>query len=60
MLILKRAVAFNFNVAFLFQFSLSTGYVGLVFLGLSPSYTIASPLLGLICDKMPVCILNRP
>ncbi|GAB1294975.1 MFS-type transporter SLC18B1 [Apodemus speciosus] len=35
------------------KFSLSTGYVGLVFLGLSLSYTIASPLLGLLSDKMP-------
>lgn len=55
MLILKGDEAFNFNMAFLFQFSLSTGYVGLVFLGLSLSYAISSPLFGLLSDKMPVC-----
>lgn len=35
------------------KFSLSTGYVGLVFLGLSLSYAISSPLFGLLSDKMP-------
>ncbi|XP_076784245.1 MFS-type transporter SLC18B1 isoform X5 [Arvicanthis niloticus] len=35
------------------KFSLSTGYVGLVFLGLSLSYTISSPLFGLLSDKKP-------
>lgn len=35
------------------KFSLSTGYVGLVFLGLSLSYAISSLLFGLLSDKMP-------
>ncbi|XP_055455368.1 MFS-type transporter SLC18B1 isoform X2 [Psammomys obesus] len=35
------------------KFSLSAGYVGLVFLGLSLSYTISSPMFGLLSDKMP-------
>ncbi|XP_054425963.1 MFS-type transporter SLC18B1 [Pteronotus mesoamericanus] len=35
------------------KFSLPAGYVGLVFLGLALSYTISSPLFGLLSDKMP-------
>ncbi|XP_016060450.1 PREDICTED: MFS-type transporter SLC18B1 isoform X2 [Miniopterus natalensis] len=35
------------------KFNLPAGYVGLVFLGLALSYTIASPLFGLLSDKMP-------
>ncbi|KAM4040163.1 MFS-type transporter SLC18B1 [Anomaloglossus baeobatrachus] len=34
-------------------FHLQVGYVGLVFLGLALSYSISSPLLGLISDKLP-------
>ncbi|KAM3929964.1 MFS-type transporter SLC18B1 isoform 2-T2 [Leptodactylus fuscus] len=34
-------------------FHLKVGYVGLVFLGLALSYSISSPLLGLISDKLP-------
>lgn len=35
------------------KFSLPAGYVGLVFLGLALSYTISSPLFGLLSDRMP-------
>ncbi|XP_022412598.1 MFS-type transporter SLC18B1 isoform X3 [Delphinapterus leucas] len=35
------------------KFNLPAGYVGLVFLGLALSYTISSPLVGLLSDKMP-------
>nr|XP_042118138.1 MFS-type transporter SLC18B1 isoform X3 [Peromyscus maniculatus bairdii] len=35
------------------KFNLPVGYVGLVFLGLDLSYTISSPLLGLLSDRMP-------
>ncbi|XP_065486430.1 MFS-type transporter SLC18B1 [Caloenas nicobarica] len=35
------------------QFKLPAGYVGLVFLGLALSYSLASPLLGLLSDKLP-------
>ncbi|XP_036988659.2 MFS-type transporter SLC18B1 [Artibeus jamaicensis] len=35
------------------KFSLPAGYVGLVFLGLALSYTISSPLFGLLSDKRP-------
>ncbi|XP_002747019.4 MFS-type transporter SLC18B1 isoform X3 [Callithrix jacchus] len=35
------------------KFNLPAGYVGLVFLGLALSYAIASPLFGLLSDKMP-------
>ncbi|NXC48463.1 S18B1 protein, partial [Penelope pileata] len=35
------------------KFKLPTGYVGLVFLGLALSYSLSSPLLGLLSDKMP-------
>ncbi|XP_072499475.1 MFS-type transporter SLC18B1 isoform X3 [Notamacropus eugenii] len=35
------------------KFNLSAGYVGLVFLGLALSYSISSPLLGLLSDKIP-------
>uniref|UniRef100_A0A8D0PZA9 Solute carrier family 18 member B1 n=2 Tax=Sus scrofa TaxID=9823 RepID=A0A8D0PZA9_PIG len=35
------------------KFHLPAGYVGLVFLGLALSYTISSPLMGLLSDKMP-------
>ncbi|XP_021568304.1 MFS-type transporter SLC18B1 [Carlito syrichta] len=41
------------NTAFLLQFNLPAGYVGLVFLGLALSYAISSPLLGLLSDKKP-------
>ncbi|XP_069829811.1 MFS-type transporter SLC18B1 [Dendropsophus ebraccatus] len=34
-------------------FHLQVGYVGLVFLGLALSYSISSPLLGVISDKLP-------
>ncbi|XP_029901007.1 MFS-type transporter SLC18B1 [Myripristis murdjan] len=34
-------------------FSLSTGYVGLIMVGLSLPYCLASPLLGFITDKFP-------
>ncbi|KAM9316680.1 MFS-type transporter SLC18B1 [Gastrophryne carolinensis] len=34
-------------------FHLQVGYVGLVFLGLALSYSISSPLLGFISDKLP-------
>ncbi|KAG8582734.1 hypothetical protein GDO81_008184 [Engystomops pustulosus] len=34
-------------------FQLKVGYVGLVFLGLALSYSLSSPLLGLISDKLP-------
>lgn len=53
MFILKR----DFDMGFLFQFNLPAGYVGLVFLGLALSYTISSPLFGLLSDRMPVCII---
>uniref|UniRef100_A0A8C9ETT1 Solute carrier family 18 member B1 n=1 Tax=Pavo cristatus TaxID=9049 RepID=A0A8C9ETT1_PAVCR len=36
------------------KFKLPAGYVGLVFLGLALSYSLSSPLLGLLSDKMPV------
>ncbi|TKC43544.1 hypothetical protein EI555_021106, partial [Monodon monoceros] len=36
------------------KFNLPAGYVGLVFLGLALSYTISSPLVGLLSDKMPI------
>ncbi|XP_037699907.1 MFS-type transporter SLC18B1 isoform X2 [Choloepus didactylus] len=35
------------------KFNLPAGYVGLVFLGLALSYSIASPLFGLLSDKAP-------
>ncbi|XP_024614899.1 MFS-type transporter SLC18B1 isoform X3 [Neophocaena asiaeorientalis asiaeorientalis] len=35
------------------KFNLPAGYVGLVFLGLALSYTISSPLVGLLSDEMP-------
>ncbi|XP_077000142.1 MFS-type transporter SLC18B1 isoform X2 [Tamandua tetradactyla] len=35
------------------KFNLPAGYVGLVFLGLALSYSIFSPLFGLLSDKMP-------
>ncbi|XP_009869049.1 PREDICTED: MFS-type transporter SLC18B1 isoform X2 [Apaloderma vittatum] len=35
------------------KFKLPTGYVGLVFLGLALSYSLSSPLLGLLSDKLP-------
>ncbi|XP_028914267.1 MFS-type transporter SLC18B1 isoform X1 [Ornithorhynchus anatinus] len=35
------------------KFHLPAGYVGLVFLGLALSYSISSPLFGLLSDKMP-------
>ncbi|XP_074165905.1 MFS-type transporter SLC18B1 isoform X1 [Sminthopsis crassicaudata] len=35
------------------KFNLSAGYVGLVFLGLALSYSISSPLFGLLSDKIP-------
>ncbi|NXO20589.1 S18B1 protein, partial [Cisticola juncidis] len=35
------------------KFKLPTGYVGLVFLGLALSYSVSSPLLGLVSDKQP-------
>ncbi|XP_075718630.1 MFS-type transporter SLC18B1 [Rhinoderma darwinii] len=34
-------------------FHLKVGYVGLVFLGLALAYSISSPLLGVISDKLP-------
>ncbi|XP_064025412.1 MFS-type transporter SLC18B1 isoform X2 [Pogoniulus pusillus] len=34
-------------------FKLPSGYVGLVFLGLALSYSLSSPLLGLLSDKRP-------
>lgn len=38
------------------QFALSPGYVGLIALGLSLSYCIASPLFGYFTDKYPVSV----
>ncbi|KAM4679432.1 MFS-type transporter SLC18B1 isoform 2-T2 [Amazona ochrocephala] len=35
------------------MFKLPAGYVGLVFLGLALSYSLSSPLLGLLSDKLP-------
>ncbi|NP_001015938.1 MFS-type transporter SLC18B1 [Xenopus tropicalis] len=35
------------------KFHLKVGYVGLVFLGLALSYSLSSPLLGLISDRFP-------
>ncbi|NWI58719.1 S18B1 protein, partial [Calyptomena viridis] len=35
------------------KFKLPTGYVGLVFLGLALSYSLSSPLLGLVSDRLP-------
>uniref|UniRef100_A0ABM5G4Q5 MFS-type transporter SLC18B1 isoform X1 n=2 Tax=Pogona vitticeps TaxID=103695 RepID=A0ABM5G4Q5_9SAUR len=35
------------------KFKLPTGYVGLVFLGLALSYSLSSPLLGFLSDKVP-------
>ncbi|NWI19333.1 S18B1 protein, partial [Crypturellus soui] len=35
------------------RFKLPTGYVGLVFLGLALSYSLSSPLLGFLSDKLP-------
>ncbi|XP_010139390.1 PREDICTED: MFS-type transporter SLC18B1 isoform X1 [Buceros rhinoceros silvestris] len=35
------------------KFKLPTGYVGLVFLGLALSYSLSSPLLGLLSDTLP-------
>lgn len=35
------------------KFNLPAGHVGLVFLGLALSYTISSPLCGLLSDKIP-------
>ncbi|XP_066470820.1 MFS-type transporter SLC18B1 isoform X2 [Tiliqua scincoides] len=35
------------------KFHLEVGYVGLVFLGLALSYSLSSPLLGFLSDKMP-------
>ncbi|XP_018423181.1 PREDICTED: MFS-type transporter SLC18B1 [Nanorana parkeri] len=34
-------------------FHLKVGYVGLVFLGLALAYSLSSPLLGMISDKLP-------
>ncbi|XP_073483399.1 MFS-type transporter SLC18B1 [Aquarana catesbeiana] len=34
-------------------FHLKVGYVGLVFLGLALSYSLSSPLLGMVSDKLP-------
>ncbi|XP_029079933.1 MFS-type transporter SLC18B1 isoform X2 [Monodon monoceros] len=39
------------------KFNLPAGYVGLVFLGLALSYTISSPLVGLLSDKMPSALV---
>lgn len=36
------------------QFNLSPGYVGLIMLGLSLPYCLASPLIGYFTDKYPV------
>ncbi|XP_061846698.1 MFS-type transporter SLC18B1 isoform X4 [Colius striatus] len=46
------AKAFPSNIATVL-FKLSAGYVGLVFLGLALSYSLSSPLLGLLSDKRP-------
>ncbi|XP_053317341.1 MFS-type transporter SLC18B1 isoform X2 [Spea bombifrons] len=35
------------------KFNLQVGYVGLVFLGLALSYSLSSPLLGMISDRLP-------
>ncbi|XP_063775790.1 MFS-type transporter SLC18B1 isoform X2 [Pseudophryne corroboree] len=35
------------------KFHLKVGYVGLVFLGLALAYSLSSPLLGVISDKLP-------
>ncbi|XP_010216073.1 PREDICTED: MFS-type transporter SLC18B1 isoform X2 [Tinamus guttatus] len=35
------------------KFNLPAGYVGLVFLGLAVSYSVSSPLLGFLSDKLP-------
>ncbi|XP_009687136.1 MFS-type transporter SLC18B1 isoform X4 [Struthio camelus] len=35
------------------KFKLPAGYVGLVFLGLALSYSLSSPFLGLLSDKLP-------
>ncbi|KAM6465752.1 MFS-type transporter SLC18B1 isoform 2-T2 [Liasis olivaceus] len=35
------------------KFKLPAGYVGLVFLGLALSYSVTSPLLGFLSDKIP-------
>ncbi|XP_030303201.1 MFS-type transporter SLC18B1 isoform X6 [Calypte anna] len=35
------------------KFKLPAGYVGLVFLGLALSYSLSSPILGLVSDKLP-------
>ncbi|NXH79807.1 S18B1 protein, partial [Edolisoma coerulescens] len=35
------------------KFKLPAGYVGLLFLGLALSYSLSSPLLGLVSDKLP-------
>ncbi|NXF10800.1 S18B1 protein, partial [Smithornis capensis] len=35
------------------KFSLPASYVGLIFLGLAVSYSLSSPLLGLVSDKLP-------
>ncbi|XP_053237914.1 MFS-type transporter SLC18B1 isoform X1 [Podarcis raffonei] len=35
------------------KFKLPAGYVGLVFLGLALSYSLSSPLLGFLSDKLP-------
>ncbi|NWR59025.1 S18B1 protein, partial [Bucorvus abyssinicus] len=35
------------------KFKLSAGYVSLVFLGLALSYSLSSPLLGLLSDRLP-------
>ncbi|RMC12979.1 hypothetical protein DUI87_10508 [Hirundo rustica rustica] len=46
------AKAFPSNIATVL-FKLPAGYVGLVFLGLALSYSVSSPLLGLVSDKLP-------
>ncbi|CAH2250178.1 MFS-type transporter SLC18B1 [Pelobates cultripes] len=46
------AKAFPNNIATA-MFHLKVGYVGLVFLGLALSYSLSSPLLGLISDRYP-------
>lgn len=42
------------------QFQLSPGSVGLIMLGLSLPYCLASPVLGFITDKYPVNSIVKP
>lgn len=42
------------------QFKLSPGSVGLIMLGLSLPYCLASPVLGFITDKYPVSLIVNP